>query len=170
MKIRKTEEKDIVFIMNIVNQAQEYFRSQGINQWQNGYPTKEVFLQDIKDKRSYVIEKDGMVIGTFFFAIDEEPTYKKIYEGNWNNNDIYGMIHRVAVDNSMKGNGIGGKIVAFAKEECEKQSIYSLRIDTHRDNKSMQRMLTKNGFKPRGIIYLEDGAERIAFEKNWNKE
>ena len=165
IKIRKTEEKDIEIIMTIVNQAQEYFRSQGINQWQNGYPTKDVFTQDICNERSYVVENDGMVVGTFFFAIDKEPTYKKIYEGSWQHNGVYGMIHRVAVDNSMKGNGIGGKIVAFATEQCKKQNIASLRIDTHKDNISMQRMLTKNGFEPRGIIYLEDGAERIGFEK-----
>ena len=165
IEIRKTEEKDIVIVMNIVNQAQEYFRSQGINQWQNGYPTKNVFTQDICNGRSYVVENDGMVVGTFFFAIDEEPTYKKIYEGSWQHDSVYGMIHRVAVDNSMKGNGIGGKIVAFATEQCKKQNIASLRIDTHKDNISMQKMLTKNGFEPRGIIYLEDGAERIGFEK-----
>ena len=29
----------------------------------------------------------------------------------------------------------------------------------------MQRMQAKNGFEYCGIIYLEDGAERIAFEK-----
>ncbi len=166
MKIRKAKVKDVTSIMNIVNQAQEYFRMQGINQWQNGYPTKSVFTEDIENEMSYVIEEDGKVVGTFFFAIGDEPTYQKIYEGSWKNEDVYGMIHRVAVDNQMKGNGLGGKIVEFASKECERHNVSSLRIDTHRDNKSMQRMLTKNGFEARGIIYLADGAERIAFEKS----
>ena len=166
MKIRKTKEEDITFIMDIVRQAQEYFRMEGINQWQNGYPTKEVFVQDIQKEMSYVIEEDGKIMGTFAFAVEEEPTYKNIYEGSWSDEEIYGMIHRVAVDNQMKGNGLGGEIVDFVVKECQKQKVCSMRIDTHRDNKSMQRMLTKNGFQARGIIYLKDGAERIAFEKN----
>lgn len=38
MKFRKAAEKDINAIMNIINQAQNYFKEQGIDQWQNGYP------------------------------------------------------------------------------------------------------------------------------------
>ena len=38
-------------------------------------------------------------------------------------------------------------------------------MDTHEDNISMQRLLEKNNFKYCGIIYLEDGNKRIAFEK-----
>ena len=41
----------------------------------------------------------------------------------------------------------------------------SIRIDTHRDNIPMQKMLNKNGFIYCGIIYLLDGKERFAFEK-----
>ena len=44
-----------------------------------------------------------------------------------------------------------------------------IRIDTHRQNASMQRMLEKNGFAYCGIIYLQDGAEagaeRLCFDK-----
>ena len=41
----------------------------------------------------------------------------------------------------------------------------SIKVDTHKDNISMQKLLRKNDFKYCGIIYLEDGSERIAFEK-----
>ena len=43
--------------------------------------------------------------------------------------------------------------------------LLCLRGDTHRGNKIMQRVLEKNGLVYRGIIYLEDGGERLAFEK-----
>ena len=52
------------------------------------------------------------------------------------------------------------KVVAF----CEKQ-IPHLRIDTHEDNKVMQHLIEKNGFKKCGIVYVEDGTERFAYEK-----
>ena len=44
-----------------------------------------------------------------------------------------------------------------------------LRIDTHEDNKPMQGALKKFGFRECGIIHLERGAERIAFDclKEW---
>jgi RimJ/RimL family protein N-acetyltransferase len=40
-----------------------------------------------------------------------------------------------------------------------------VRIDTHADNKVMQHVLEKRGFRRTGIIYLENGDPRIAFEK-----
>ena len=44
-----------------------------------------------------------------------------------------------------------------------------MRIDTHEDNKPMQGALKKFGFRECGVIHLERGAERIAFDcrKEW---
>ena len=41
----------------------------------------------------------------------------------------------------------------------------NIRIDTHAQNTTMQRQLEKNGFAECGIVYMADGAERIAFQK-----
>jgi RimJ/RimL family protein N-acetyltransferase len=43
--------------------------------------------------------------------------------------------------------------------------IPNIRIDTHRDNAIMQHLLEKNGFVKCGIIYVEDGSPRIAYQK-----
>jgi len=45
------------------------------------------------------------------------------------------------------------------------KNIHSIKIDTHKKNESMKKMLSNNGFKYCGIIYLENGSERIAYEK-----
>ena len=50
-------------------------------------------------------------------------------------------------------------------EWCLKESGGDLRIDTHRDNIPMQKLLEKNGFVQCGIIHLSNGDERIAYEK-----
>jgi hypothetical protein len=38
MEFRRAVEADICSIMNIIRQAQAYFREHGINQWQDNYP------------------------------------------------------------------------------------------------------------------------------------
>ena len=40
-----------------------------------------------------------------------------------------------------------------------------LRIDTHEDNRIMQRAVEKLGFHRCGIIYVSDGSPRIAYER-----
>lgn len=166
MEFRKTGKGDIPGIMRIIRQAQEYMKAQGINQWQNGYPDEAIFEYDIAHDYSYVMEEDGKIIGTMAVIFDGEPTYDKIYDGAWKTvGEPYAAIHRVAVDAQMKGRGIAGAMISEVECLCRERGVHSMKNDTHRDNKSMQRMLAKNGFAYCGIIYLEDGAERIAFEK-----
>lgn len=166
MKFRKTRKEDIPGIMRIIRQAQEYMKVQGIDQWQDGYPQEAVFENDIAHGYSYVMEEDGKIIGTMAVIFDGEPTYDKIYNGAWKTSDEpYAAIHRVAVDAQLKGRGIAGAMISEVENLCRVRDVHSMKNDTHRDNQSMQRMLAKNGFAYCGIIYLEDGAERIGFEK-----
>ena len=41
----------------------------------------------------------------------------------------------------------------------------NIRIDTHRDNKIMQHNIEKHCFTYCGIIYLANGDERLAYQK-----
>ena len=70
----------------------------------------------------------------------------------------------------IKGRGVAGELFKNIEEVCLENNINNIKIDTHRENKSMQRFLNKNGFEYCGIIYLKDGAERIAFEKILDKK
>ena len=166
MEFRKTEKEDIPGIMRIICQAQEYMKEQGIDQWQDGYPNEAVFEEDIVRGYSYVMEEGGKIIGTMAVIFDGEPSYDKIYDGAWKTvKEPYAAIHRVAVDGAQKGRGIAGVMLSEVEKMCRVRGVRSMKNDTHRDNRSMQRMLEKNGFGYCGKIFLEDGAERIAFEK-----
>ncbi len=166
MEFRKTRKEDIPGIMRIIAQAQEYMKKEGIDQWQDGYPNEAAFEEDIAHDYSYVMTEADKVIGTIAIIFDGEPTYDVIYEGAWKTTEEpYAAVHRVAVDADCKGQGIAGKMLAEVENMCHERGVRSIKNDTHRDNKSMQRMVTKNGFEYCGIIYLESGAERIAFEK-----
>ena len=70
-----------------------------------------------------------------------------------------------SVDEECKGKGIAGAMMEAVEALCRERGVRSIKNDTHRDNKSMQRFQAKAGFEYCGIIYLADGAERIAFEK-----
>ena len=41
----------------------------------------------------------------------------------------------------------------------------NIRIDTHKDNKIMQGLLERHGFSYCGIIYLLNGAPRLAYQR-----
>ena len=165
MEFRKTVKSDINKIMEIIKQAQEYFKEQGIDQWQNNYPNVETINNDIDNEYSYVLLKDNKIVATLAVSFDEEKTYNFIEQGKWITNDKYAVIHRVAVDNDYKGLGISSQIIKYVEKLCLNKGINSIKVDTHEDNISMQKLLKKNEFEYCGVIYLEDKSKRIAFEK-----
>jgi len=165
MEFRKAVESDINSIMRIIKQAQDYFKEQGINQWQNNYPNLETIRNDISKGYGYVLINDGKIVGTVSVSFDGEKTYESIYDGKWISDLEYAVIHRMAVDSSLKGLGLGSVMMKYIEEMCHKRGIHSIRIDTHEDNKSMQRLIEKNGFKYCGIIYLADNSKRLVYEK-----
>ena len=60
--------------------------------------------------------------------------------------------------------GVFSSVLARAKDEASKLGIRNLRIDTHNDNLTMQHIVAKAGFSYCGIIRLEDGDPRLAYQ------
>jgi len=160
MFIRPATASDLQAAAEIYEMAKAYMRESGnAHQWPGDYPGKIDVEEGIADGTSYVCEDSGEIVATFLFKPNaDDPTYRKIYEGKWLDDAPYSVIHRIAVKNHGRG------IADFIFSECFK-ILPSIKIDTHRDNLPMQRCLEKNGFKYCGIIYLENGDERLAFQK-----
>ena len=162
MRIRKTREEDLPRIIEIYQYARLFMINNGNpNQWGDNWPPENLILDDIENGKSYVcINDDGKVIGTFYYDYGEdvESTYAVIDNGHWNDDSQYGVVHRIAGDGSQKG--IGTFCLSWAYEQCK-----HIRIDTHKDNKVMQSLLEKQGFKYCGIIHVRDGSPRLAYEK-----
>lgn len=165
MRFRQAVSKDQESILAIIRQAQAYFQKQGIDQWQNGYPNPETVRRDIGDGNAYVLTREDKVIGTVAVFFEEEEAYRDLYGGEWFDGGTYAVIHRIAMEDGCKGKGLSTEIVGQVEDLCQERGVHSIRVDTHRDNISMQRMLEKNGFSFCGGIFLADGSPRIAFEK-----
>ena len=165
MEFRKAVKADAISIMNIVKQAQDYLKEQKVDQWQNNYPNIDTIKHDIYNGNSYVILKDNCVIGTVAVIFTGEKTYDTIYNGNWISNNQYAVIHRMAIEPNNKGLGLSSVILENIEELCHDRGISSIKVDTHKENIAMQKFLQKSGFQYCGVIYLEDGNERVAFEK-----
>lgn len=160
MTIRLADISDLDEILEIYAYAREQMKNSGNEkQWGDSKPDIETTKEDINKKQLYLICKERAVCGVFAFSIGPDPTYQVIYEGTWLNEEDYGVIHRVASNG--KARGILQQVLRF----CESK-ISNIRIDTHEDNKIMQHILEKEGYRKCGRIYVEDGSSRIGYQKN----
>ncbi len=168
MKFRRTEPRDLPALLDLFAEARGTIAKLGIDQWQDGYPYRETVLADLDAGVSWVAEIDGEIAGTCACIEDSEPTYDVIEDGEWltcNDFRRYLTVHRVAVAVRFRGTGVSRELMAFVADRAVKAGCGSVRIDTHEGNRVMRRMLEKNGFTPCGIIHLENGDRRIAYEK-----
>ena len=165
MELRRTEISEVPVVMDIINDSIAGLKAAGIDQWQKGYPNATSIQNDIEQGWSYVLVEGNEILATLALCFQPDPNYEKIYEGQWINLEPYAVIHRIAVKMSRKGEGLAVIALKQCEAICRKNHIYSIKVDTHRKNKSMQRMLQKAGYQYCGIIYLIDGAERFGLQK-----
>lgn len=161
--IRLATYEDLDTIMEIYAIAKKYMADNGNStQWEDTYPNHEILRKDIQSEQLFVYIENNIIHGVFAFIIGSEPTYSYIENGSWKNEDLYGTIHRIASDGVVKG--VFSQCVDFCKER-----ISNLRIDTHNDNHTMQHLIKKSGFEKCGIIYVQNGTSRIAYQYSPNK-
>lgn len=160
MSIREAKPTDIAEIMLVMEAAKKIMRASGnMHQWTDGYPSETVITADMEKKGGFVIEDANKIVGYFAFLASPEPTYAKIYEGQWVDDvQSYHVVHRIASYPDV--HGIFSAIMDF----CFSRDT-NIRIDTHRDNKIMQHNLQKHDFTYCGIIYLLSGDERLAYQR-----
>lgn len=164
MELRKAKLSDLPAITAIYEDAKEALKAQGIDQWQDGYPNEESARADIESGTSYVLADECGVFATACLAFGHEPTYDVVLGGAWQAEGSYGFLHRVAVSGARKRSGAASRFFEELRRQAGERGIKILRGDTHQDNAAMQRTMEKNGFSRCGIILLEDGSERVAYE------
>lgn len=171
LQTQRARIKHLNAIMSIIDAARTTMQhNDNANQWINGYPSVEIIKKDIEDEHGLVIVDDkDKAVAYYVFKHGPDSTYQTIKDGQWLDSGFkelapndrlctYSVIHRIASLPNV--HGIFDEIL----RHC---SLFStnIRIDTHRDNHIMQHLLEKHGFVYCGIIFTENGDERLAYQK-----
>lgn len=164
-EIRKAKENDLPAIMEIIHQAQRTMKQDGFQQWTEGYPGEEILSKDIEKQSCYLLTDQEEIVAVGTLYMENDPNYRIIEEGNWKTEEPYGTVHRLAVAEGRRQQGLAGILYDRLEKICREKGMRGMRVDTHRDNKKMQSWIRKQGFRLCGIIYVEDGTKRDAFEK-----
>ncbi len=154
--IRYGNYSDINQLISLYLNAKVMMEKMGNQQWQSFVPTQSYFALLIKNQKLYVCYNENSIYGAFIFQIGIDDTYLEI-DGDWLNNDVYGVIHKLVSLPSK--HHVFEEVFEFCLSKCN-----NLRIDTHEDNLVMKYLLTKYGFIKCGMIKLPDQTLRIAYQ------
>ena len=92
MKLVKAEGTDAIRIMEIINEAKAFLRSQGVNQWQTGYPAMADINKDLSDGIGYVLKDQGRIVGYAGIDARGEAAYDTL-QGHWLNDEPVSYTH-----------------------------------------------------------------------------
>ncbi|WP_179333890.1 GNAT family N-acetyltransferase [Winogradskyella costae] len=155
--IRLAEEKDIQSILNVTKSCAKHMISKGIFQWNESYPNRSAFQNDIDRNELYVLELDNVVKGCIVFSTLMDLEYIPIDWLTTNENNIY--IHRLAVHPKLQGQGYAQKLMHFAEQFAIDNHFSSIRLDTFSQNKRNQKFYELRGYKRLGDIHFPKQSE-----------
>ena len=159
--------KDLEQVMEAVEHSREVLRLQGNGQWQDGYPNRDDFINDINNQRLFVIfdqNNPDNVIALCALTYREED-YHHLYEGAWLTDLPYMVMHRVAIKEKYQGRGYGKLLFKLFEDQAKLEGYRSLRVDTHEGNAIMRHLIAQAGFSYCGKAILTPDKDRMVFEK-----
>lgn len=153
MNIRLAEDHEINTIMELYKAVVKEMNANGLFNWDEKYPSKEIVEKDIKNKCLYVFEEEGTIVA--LSAIDEkaDEVYKCVH---WHEKTSFFSFHRIAVHPNFHGRGYAKKIIAFAEELGKKRGYKSMRIDAYCKNEKAIGLYEKLGYERVGEVLLRD--------------
>ncbi len=155
--IRKAEGTDIETIFSITKACAKAMSAKGIYQWNEHYPNKKAFENDIKRNELYVLEYAGEVKGGIVISTLMDEEYIPIKWGTKNENNIY--IHRLAIHPKYQGLGYAQQLMDFAEHYAIENSYSSIRLDTFSQNKRNQKFYELRSYNRLGDIYFPKQSE-----------
>lgn len=161
--LEKTTPSELDACYEILDEGREFQKKQGFLQWTESYPTKDNVREDIEVGIGYSVKVDGNVAGYLCLTEEEEPAYRNI-KGAWHKEATYYVIHRWALGDKYRGIGLADKTLELVEEIALNDGIPYIRIDTDFENKRMQHILEKNGYRRCGEIVFQ-GSGKLAYDK-----
>lgn len=157
-EVRHSTYDDLPRIQEILYGCRAFMKCHGNpNQWEDMDRVIRKTREDIDKGDSYVLLEGGTIEAVFTLALGIDPTYLYIEDGAWLNDKPYVTIHRIG--SSFRYHGILKEAVDLALTMAS-----DVRVDTSVDNVPMRNGLGKLGFQYCGVIYIDTGESRLAYQ------
>jgi len=163
--IRLAKKIEIPRILAITKACAKDMIRQNILQWNEDYPSKNAFENDIKRNELYVFISDDIIIGCMVLTPSMDTEYIPI---NWltvNDNNLY--IHRLAIHPNNQGKGFAQILMDFAEQHAIHNNYISIRLDTFSKNVRNQKFYEIRGFKRLGEIHFPKQSEFPFYCYEW---
>ncbi len=133
-------QSELKAILRILTEAADLMAAKGETRWESDQLTLDHLSTLVSAQELYAVISDDRIVGTFKLQTEdslfwpEAPRDQAIY------------LHKIAVEESMRGQGLTQEVIRWAKSYAAQRRIKYIRLDTDRARPSLCRLYASLGF------------------------
>lgn len=155
LKYRIATPDDIEEICSIVHTAVDVMERHNIFQWDDLYPAKEDFQEDIGLNQLYVGLVDGQIAVMYTLNQKSEKEYEN---GKWKYKDEpFYIVHRLCVNPTFQNKGIAKSTLLYIERQLTEMGIHVIRLDVFSNNPFALRLYNSLGYSEVGYADWRKG-------------
>jgi len=144
-RIRRAEAGDLDAILGLRQEAEQWLRERGIEQWTDSWSehARKLIADNLAAGKTSVVTRDGedQVVATVTLNGPDLDFWTEA-----DDLDSATYLYKLIVSRSKAGTGLGDAILNWASERAAQDGKRWLRIDVWRDNHGLQDYYLKRGF------------------------
>ena len=157
IKIELAEINDINDIMKMIHDCANDLIGQNIFQWNEKYPSRDIFLSDIEKKNLFILKNNSGIIGCIALSHEKDIEYTDVKWLTKDDKNLY--LHRLAVDPKFQKKGIGKLLMDFAEDYARNNKFISVRLDTFSKNERNNRFYKSRKYTRLDDVYFPNQSE-----------
>lgn len=155
MEYRLGKLSDLDNICALTQDAVAEMEKHGIFQWDEVYPAREVFEEDISKNQLYVVIDNDELIAYYVISGEYDEQYGN---GRWEcDRDTSYILHRFCVVPKFQNRGFGKKILLHIEKQILDMGYRSVRLDVFTKNPFAQNLYRHAGYEHRGYADWRKG-------------
>jgi ribosomal protein S18 acetylase RimI-like enzyme len=155
------EMKDLREVTQLASFCVEAMRKNGIDQWDELYPTAAIFAEDIDRGHLYLLRTESLV-GCVVINTIQSAEYASI---EWQYGELpVWVIHRLMIHPAHQGKGFAKRLMGAAESLAAERDIATVRLDAFTKNFSAVALYRSLGYRMAGEVIFRKGVF-VCFEK-----
>lgn len=155
IRYRKALKDDMQAINMLITQAITEMENNKIIQWDELYPTKEDFLEDISKQQLFVGCIDDQVVVVFTINQDYDAEY---VNGEWKCPEkSFSVLHRLCVHPQFQNRGIARQTMDYIESQILLEGKQAIRLDVYSKNPYAVKLYLDCGYQKVGIAEWRKG-------------
>ncbi|MCA1064131.1 GNAT family N-acetyltransferase [Rossellomorea sp. AcN35-11] len=142
-------------IMDIYIRCKNDLDEMGLLQWDETYPSRTYFKDEMKEGNLYVLMTDGKVSGSVTLNDWQAPEW---FDIPWRLGNEW-VIHALFLDPLQQGNGLGKVFMEKCEDLAREKGYGSIRLDAYSKNTGANYLYEKMGYEYRGSVHFTSKPE-----------